>query len=603
MCCGFWKVGQHVSSDLLAHWWCGFGRLQLVVEPWTEKLWPALAAVVSEMAGSTGSTSATLAQNSSSSSSADAPSVAADKSSPSAAAPAQPSVGSSAPVVAADAPVVPADPAGLPRLPTASITLALRTEPAVDLLTRLNGRDLQLVGLKSVSRLTSLTSNSDRTVLQAVVDITNTALSDGRYSPGDAFGVFCPNDTARTHELLSHLGAKFDQSVDLTPAGMAKELPVHIPAQATLGHLFSWCIDVRSAPKKTFLRTLAEYATNPLERHRILTYCSREGSAIYETDIRTPCLDLLDVLRSFPSCRPPVERIIEALPPLQPRYYSAASAPLAHPNELHFAFTVASFSPVNGGLSASRSTHGLATHWFEQQMLSNLPADQLPRVPLFVRPVNDFHPPTDVSKPLIMVGPGTGVAPFIGFLHERRVQRERFLATLSAESDADKAAALERAFGRTTLFFGCRNQKHDFLYEEQLRQLVACGALTSLHVCFSRDVPESGTATATEPSATDAPIDLGAAAASTPASTPAAAAARVQYVQDNMLLHYTEVLDGMMRHDGVLFVCGDAKNMAKDVHDTLGKLLVLHEGQSSDQATALLSQWSLSKRYLRDVWA
>lgn len=176
------------------------------------------------------------------------------------------------------------------------------------------------------------------------------------------------------------------------------------------------------------------------------------------------------------------------------------------------------------------------------------------QVPIFARTSQHFHLPSDVTTPVIMVGPGTGVAPFGGFLQHRAA----LLESLQGQS-----------FGEAWLFFGCRNKERDFLFRAEFEDYLKTGNLTRLCVSFSRDEQ--------------------------PADSP-------KYVQDNIRGHGAELVDLIDNSDSVVYVCGDAKNMARDVNQAFIDIFSSVKGISEDEAKKYVMQLRLHKRYLEDVW-
>uniref|UniRef100_A0A672NQD9 Methionine synthase reductase n=1 Tax=Sinocyclocheilus grahami TaxID=75366 RepID=A0A672NQD9_SINGR len=255
------------------------------------------------------------------------------------------------------------------------------------------------------------------------------------------------------------------------------------------------------------------------------------------------------------------------LPKLQPRAYSAASSSLQHPGKVHFVFNVVEFP--------ARPEHpartGLCTGWLADHVSSilrplgtvlaseRLGTSAPPKVHVRPRPSGTFHLPADPSVPVVMVGPGTGVAPFIGFLQQREKERE---------------ANQEATFGETWLFFGCRHKDKDFLFREELERFAHNGTLSHLIVCFSRDEPDA-----------------------------AGTVNRPTYVQHNLSLHAKNVASILLKDKGSLYVCGDAKNMAKDVNDTL--LEIIGNELQIDKLDAMKTVAGLreEKRYLQDIWS
>lgn len=185
----------------------------------------------------------------------------------------------------------------------------------------------------------------------------------------------------------------------------------------------------------------------------------------------------------------------------------------------------------------------------------------LPKIHVSLRPNSSFRPPPDPSVPFIMVGPGTGVAPFIGFLQQREEERQK----------NPKAV-----FGETWLFFGCRHRERDYLFREELEGFVSSGTLSHLKVCFSRDHREDEDTT-------------------TSAACP-------RYVQHNLLLNSQHVTDILLRQNGCLYVCGDAKNMAKDVNETLMEIIKTELQVDQLEAMKRLAGLREEKRYLQDIW-
>ncbi|KAM6900705.1 methionine synthase reductase [Xenentodon cancila] len=393
------------------------------------------------------------------------------------------------------------------------------------------------------------------------------------YQPGDSFDVFCPNRAAEVDSILCRLGLR-EQGNHRVHVALRKDtkkkgaqVPSHIPQNISLLFLLTWCLEIRSVPKKAFLRALVEYTADGTQRRRLQELCSKQGAADYNLYVRDPSLTILELLTAFPSCIPPLSLLIEHLPKLQPRPYSAASSCLRHPGKLHFVFTVVEFPVCSGRPSGKR---GLCTGWLFDLINPDLVFPEkaescnrlaLPKIHVSLRPSCSFRPPSDLSVPFIMVGPGTGVAPFIGFLQQREEERKN---------------NREAVFGKTWLFFGCRHRDRDYLFREELEGFVSSGTLSHLKVCFSRDGREDEEA--------------------------GSSAAVPRYVQHNLLLHSQQVTDILLRQNGYLYVCGDAKNMAKDVNDTLMEMIKTELQVDQLEAMKKLAGLREEKRYVQDVW-
>lgn len=239
----------------------------------------------------------------------------------------------------------------------------------------------------------------------------------------------------------------------------------------------------------------------------------------------------LDVVREFP-VRAEVESWQEVLVRLTPRQYSISSSPLVSPHEVQLTTAVVRFRGADGGPRG-----GVASTY-----LADLP-DGTP-VPVFLQRSPHFRPPADADTPMIMVGPGTGIAPFRGFLQERRALGHR---------------------GPNWLFFGDQHREQNFYYREDLQDMVDDGFLNRLDLAFSRDQPQ-----------------------------------RV-YVQHKMLDYGADVWRWL--DDGAHFyVCGDASRMARDVDEALTQILRTHGRMSSDAARDYKREMVAEKRYVRDVY-
>ncbi|XP_068604026.1 methionine synthase reductase isoform X2 [Brachionichthys hirsutus] len=458
----------------------------------------------------------------------------------------------------------------IPALPPSYLEVSLQEVDAVEqTFGPLNKETLHEVPISKAVQMTK--GDSVKTALLLELDISAYPAMMA-YQPGDSFDVFCPNGATEVEDVIRQLGL-CDQSNHSVHIALRKDtkkrgaqLPLYIPQDISLLFLLTWCLEIRSVPKKAFLRALVEHTGDGVQKRRLQELCSKQGSADYNLYVRDPGLSVGELLTAFPSCSPPLSILIEHLPKLQPRPYSAASCCLRHPGKLHFVFNIVEF-PACSGRPAGR--RGLCTGW-----LSDLinPAAVCPgnaessgavaRPKIHVRPRSScsFRPPSDPSAPLLMVGPGTGVAPFIGFLQQREKQRQE---------------SPEATFGETWLFFGCRHRDRDYLFREELEGFVSSGTLSHLEVCFSRDDQlEEGTA-----------------------ATP-----RSRYVQHNLLLHSQRIAGILLKHNGFLYVCGDAKNMAKDVNDTVTEIIKTELQVNQFDAMKRIAELRDQKRYLQDIW-
>ena len=318
---------------------------------------------------------------------------------------------------------------------------------------------------------------------------------DVDYAPGDSFGIWAPNDEATVLGVLAALDIKeeeYQKKVKLEGEG----IPSHLqPVQsATLLDIFRYSVDLTTAPKKANIRLYGDHATDQVEKQKLMFMASKQGAEVFNA-FRAQGPSFLDILKTFPSIKLPVSRVIETLPPMQPRYYSITSSPMAKNGHRRWA---CAFNVVEYELLEGVKRRGVCTPWLDAL------AGQVPfggsvanptkaRVPLFLKPnETKFNLPTDTLKPVIMIGPGTGVAPFMGFLEHRSEQR-RIKKRLVNIGTAPRQH-LDDHFGDMWLFFGCRHRERDWLFRKEMQTYKEEGVLTELQLAVSREenVPNSG---------------------------------------------------------------------------------------------------------------
>ena len=345
------------------------------------------------------------------------------------------------------------------------------------------------------------------------LDLTGSGLT---YEAGDALGVYPENNHELVEEILAALGATGFEPV-VTPE--SRIVPARIALQ--MGY------DI-SRPSDDLLLLLSETAHDENE-----AACLKE-LVEEDKDSWLDHRDVLDVLRSFPSCHAPLAEIVASLSPLQPRLYSIASSQKENPTQVHLTVGVVRWH------ANERHRHGVASTFLADRALLS------PGTPasVFVHPSPGFRLPENGDTPIIMVGPGTGIAPFRAFLQERRATGAK---------------------GPSWLFFGDQKASCDYLYEEELSQHLEDGSLSRLSLAFSRDQSEK------------------------------------IYVQTRMLEHAEDIWQ-WLQEGAHFYVCGDAKRMAKDVDNTLHQ--IAREQGHLDEAGAKTYIQSLLKngRYQRDVY-
>jgi sulfite reductase (NADPH) flavoprotein alpha-component len=243
-------------------------------------------------------------------------------------------------------------------------------------------------------------------------------------------------------------------------------------------------------------------------------------------------LDVLAAIEKFSGVRPDPEALIEALDVLQPRLYSISSSPKANPGRVALTVDTVRYA------AAGRTRLGVASTYLAERIA---PGDT---VKAYVQKAHAFALPADTAKPVIMIGPGTGVAPFRAFLQERHA--------IAAK-------------GRNWLFFGHQRSNHDFFYEDEFRAMRGDGTLTRLTLAWSRDGDQK------------------------------------IYVQDRMRDSGRDLWE-WLTEGAHIYVCGDAKRMAKDVELALVDIVAQHGARSPDEASAFVSALKKAGRYQQDVY-
>uniref|UniRef100_A0A673INK2 NADPH--hemoprotein reductase n=1 Tax=Sinocyclocheilus rhinocerous TaxID=307959 RepID=A0A673INK2_9TELE len=334
--------------------------------------------------------------------------------------------------------------------------------------------------LAAVTVNRKLNKAGDRHLMHLELDITGSKI---RYESGDHVAVYPINDSVIVNQIGDLLGVDLDMVISLN----------NLDEESNKKHPF---------PCPSTYRT-----------------------ALYQSWVLDSCRNILAILEDLPSLRPPIDHLCELLPRLQARYYSIASSSKVHPNSIHICAVVVEYETKTG-----RVNKGVATNWLKNKM----PTDNGHKttVPMYIRK-SQFRLPFKSTNPVIMVGPGTGIAPFMGFVQERGWLKEQ-----------------GKDVGDTVLYYGCRYKNEDFLYQEDLEEFEKTGVLTALNVAFSRDQAEK------------------------------------VYVQ-HLLKKNKEAVWRLVHSDNAhIYICGDARNMARDVQNAFYEIAE-----------------ELGGRYSQDVWS
>lgn len=381
-------------------------------------------------------------------------------------------------------------------------------------------------------------SGSGRHCMHIEVDIEGSRI---RYDAGDHIAVYPKNNEELVNKLGSLLNIEMDQVFTLINLDEDSSKKHPFPCPTTYRTALSHYVEITALPRTHILKELSTYTTDPQEKSKLELMCgtTAEGKSLYQSWVVDSCRHVTHILEDLPTCKPPVDHILELLPRLQPRFYSIASSAKCHPSSVHVCGVVVEYSTVTG-----RVNKGVATTWLRDK----LPAgEDLPRVPVFVRR-SQFRLPNRPQTPVIMIGPGTGLAPFRGFIQERAWQKSQ-----------------GKPVGPTLLYFGCRNKAQDYIYQEELEGWQEDGLLT-LYTAFSRDQEQK------------------------------------RYVTHCLRETGAQVWQ-LLDQGAHLYVCGDAKMMAKDVRNIILDICKNDGGMDDKEAETFVKKLESQKRYSADVWS
>jgi sulfite reductase (NADPH) flavoprotein alpha-component len=347
---------------------------------------------------------------------------------------------------------------------------------------------------------------SNKETFHVEIDLSESGLE---YAVGDSLGIFPRNDPALADAIIA--------TIDVPP-----DFPI---AGEPIRDVLIERMSLGAAPDALF--QFISYLTGG-ERKRMAQALARGD----DPDGDAEHLDVLGALQKFAGVRPDPEALIEVLEPLQPRLYSISSSPKTNPGRVSLTVDAVRYEALG------RERLGVASTYLGGRMEAE------GEVLVYVQKAHDFALPPSNETPIIMVGPGTGVAPFRAFLHERMAAEAR---------------------GPSWLFFGHQHEAHDFFYADEWAMLRHKGVLTSLSTAWSRD------------------------------------GAQRTYVQQRIRESGYELFQWLER-GAHFYVCGDAKKMAKDVEAAVRDVAVAHGGMTAEAAADYVAKLKAARRYQADVY-
>jgi cytochrome P450 / NADPH-cytochrome P450 reductase len=361
------------------------------------------------------------------------------------------------------------------------------------------------------------------------------ALPEGAvYHAGDHLGVIPENAPVLVARVAKVFGFTPEVRIQLHRRGDATSA---LPTDRILsvGTLLTHYVELQDVATRHQIGLLVRYAENPAQKNQLEKLAG--DTARYTKEIKANNRSLVDVLEAYPSVRLPFAHYLELVAPLRPRYYSISSSPEASGRILSLTVGVVD-GPTRDGLGRYLGTCSNYLASFERGQ----------SVYGFVQHVSSsFGLPSAPSTPIVMIGAGTGLAPYRGFLQERAVQQK-----------AGETVA------KGLLFFGCRRSDHDFIYREELEEYERLG-LVDIVTAFSREGSEK------------------------------------MYVQDRLIEHGPTIWEAI-KQGGSLYVCGDAAGMAAGVRESLTRIVSEQGGLGTADAESFLDKLAEDNRYLLDVW-
>lgn len=422
----------------------------------------------------------------------------------------------------------------------------------------------------SISSSKELFKGGDRNCLHMEIDLGDSSLT---YTTGDHVGIWPTNPEDKVEDLLAILGLSSEKTtvIDIKPLEATAKVP--IPSPTTYEAVLRSYLDICGPVSRQFLSSIATFAPSAATKAEMTKLGTDKD--YFQHRIAKPKLTIAQVLASTGNGIPwklPFSALIEGLNRLQPRYYSISSSSLAQPRSISISAVVESYDVAGRPTSLRGVCTNLLLALKQKQNGEPASSDSPlyvvdgPRgryaqiqVPVHVRQ-SSFRLPSDSRTPVILIGPGTGVAPMRAFVQERA-----------------RLAKLGKKVGRTLLFFGCRHPEQDFIYEEEWKVSVAqivlvdaanpqqehkqvLGDSFEMSVAFSRQGPKK------------------------------------VYVQ-HLLKERADEVNRLLEAGGHVYVCGDAKHMARDVQSSFGDILMRERAVTEVQSKEILKDLRAANRY------
>ncbi|XP_055608271.1 methionine synthase reductase-like [Uranotaenia lowii] len=359
--------------------------------------------------------------------------------------------------------------------------------------------------------------------------------------PGDTVGILTENLEDEVNEVLFHLGLEskgdvlYSVEIDSNTKKKAAKLPLYIPERVQLRKLFTECLDLRAIPKKLFIRALLEHTSDSTEKQFMELLCDKKGTC-FDDVILKKSIGFTALLRSLAHCVPPVSLLIEHLPRLMPRPYSIAN----------YSLDQSTNSRLRIIFSLKEKLPGLTTKMLQSRCQTRQ------SIFLYFRKSTNFAYTTDdLHKDIILIGVGTGIAPYLGFLEKRSICKHESKVSL----------------GNLHLYAGFRYEQKNFICRREVEDYFRENPSDSLHVAFSRDENS-----------------------------------KHRYVQDLLEHNKDEVFRHLSNGDAKIYVCGDGKTMLPQIFEKMKNIYAHFANLDAAETQECFVEFKKNGRYVEDVW-
>ncbi|CAH1801570.1 unnamed protein product [Owenia fusiformis] len=370
------------------------------------------------------------------------------------------------------------------------------------------------------------------------------------YQPGDHVGIFAANRDEYVNFIITRLqnAPPPDELIQLeirkSSGNTNKWAAIDRFPPMTLRTALTNYLDITTPPTPVLLQHFATQTSDAKDKLALEKLAT--DTASYENWKSWKLPNLVEVLKEFPSVKVNPTLLLAQLPLLQQRFYSISSSTLAHPDEVHITVIVVEYR-AQGGKGPLHQ--GVCSAWFEKLKEGD-------SIPCYIRTAPNFHIPENASLPIVMVGPGTGIAPFRSFWQQRKIEVE--MGELNKQG--------KFGFGEIDLYFGCRNSKMDDIYRHETMPLQADGYLSHVYTAFSREPGQSK-----------------------------------EYVQTVLSKNSKNVYRQIVVEHGHFYVCGDV-SMASEVSNALRHIIKTEGKMTSDEAQQFILTMRENNRFHEDIF-